>query len=62
MKNIILKFIGPPASSVEVKTFRVMHYRYRHRYKGKKFFFTIWALWVSRDAEFYVDSKHTNLY
>ena len=24
-------------------------------YKGPKFFFTIWAWWVSKDVEFHVD-------
>jgi hypothetical protein len=30
-------------------------------YKGPKFFFIIWGLWVSKDAEFNVDFKNINL-
>jgi hypothetical protein len=28
-------------------------------YKGQNFFFIIWGLWVSKDAEFNVDSRLT---
>jgi hypothetical protein len=33
-----------------------MHYK-----EVKKYFFTIWISWVSKDAEFYVDSKNITL-
>jgi hypothetical protein len=32
-----------------------------HYIRVKKFLFTIWTSWVSKDAEFYVDFKHINL-
>jgi hypothetical protein len=31
-------------------------------YRGQKFFFTMWGLWVSKDAELNVDFKNINLY
>jgi hypothetical protein len=31
-------------------------------YGGKKIFFTMWDLWVSKDAELNVDFKNINLY
>jgi hypothetical protein len=51
VRDIFFKFLGPPASSAEV-----MHY-----IRVRNFFLTIWSLWVSKDAEFYVDFKNTNL-
>jgi hypothetical protein len=52
------KFFYPMTASSLVMTFWVMHYIY----KGPNFFFfTIWASWVSKDAEFYVDFKNINL-
>jgi hypothetical protein len=32
-----------------------------HYIRVQKFFFTIWTSWVSKDAEFDVDFKNTNL-
>jgi hypothetical protein len=51
------KFFGPLASSAMVMIFWVMHY-----IEVKNFFFTIWGLWVSKDAEFNVGFKNINLY
>jgi hypothetical protein len=48
--------VGPAASSAEVMAFRVMHYI------RVRIFFTLWGLWVSKDAEFYVDFKNINLF
>jgi hypothetical protein len=44
---------GPLAASAQVYTFRAMQYIW-----VKNDFFTIW---VSKDTEFYVDSKNINL-
>jgi hypothetical protein len=30
--------------------------------RGKKLFFTMWGIWVSKDAELNLDFKNTNLY
>jgi hypothetical protein len=51
MQNMFKNVFGPLAASSQVYTVRVMQY--------------IWVkkgLWVSKDAEFYVDSKNINLY
>jgi hypothetical protein len=48
---------GPLAASSQVYTFRAMLY-----ILVKNDFFTIYGLWVSKDEEFYVDSKNINLY
>jgi hypothetical protein len=48
---------GPLAASSQVYTLRVMPYIW-----VKNDFFTTYGLWVSKDAEFYVDSKNINLY
>jgi hypothetical protein len=31
-------------------------------YRGQKFFFTMWGIWVSKDADLNVDFKNINLY
>jgi hypothetical protein len=49
-------FFDPMTASSLVMTFCVMHY-----IRVQIFFFTIWASWVSKDAEFYVDFKNINL-
>jgi hypothetical protein len=54
-KNIF----GPLAASWQVYTFMGMQYI---PVGVKNDFFTILGLWVSKDAEFYVDSKNINLY
>jgi hypothetical protein len=33
----------------------------KHYIRVNKFFFTIWGLWVSKDAEINVDFKYINL-
>jgi hypothetical protein len=50
------KFFDPVTASSLITTFWVMHY-----IRVKKFFFTIWTSWVSKDAEFYVDFKNINI-
>jgi hypothetical protein len=44
------KFLGQSTSIEEVMTFWVMHYTVRIRVKN---LFTMWAAWVSKDAELY---------
>jgi hypothetical protein len=58
MKNIFFKFLVPLASSAEVMTSKgscTIHHQ------GQNFFSRIGGLWVSKDAELYVDLKITNL-
>jgi hypothetical protein len=53
----VLKVFGPLAASAQMYNFRAMQYIW-----VKNDFFTIKGLWVSKDAEFYVDSKNINMY
>jgi hypothetical protein len=57
MENAKKYFFGPLTSSAEVMIFWVMHY-----IEAQKIFFTMWGLWVSKDAELNVDFKNINLY
>jgi hypothetical protein len=45
MENAKKYFFGPLASSAEVMIFWAMHY-----IEAKKFFLTMWGIWVSKDA------------
>jgi hypothetical protein len=56
MENAKKYVFGPLASSAEVTIFWVM------RYIEVKIFFTIWGIWVSKEAEFNVDFKNIDLY
>jgi hypothetical protein len=38
-----------------------MFFWVKHYLRVQKFVFTIWGWWVSKDAEFNVDFKNTNL-
>jgi hypothetical protein len=60
MENAKKYFFGPLASSAEVMIFWGMHYTVL--YRGQKFFFTMWGMVVSKDAEFNVDFNNINLY
>jgi hypothetical protein len=48
---------GPLAASIQVYTFRAMQYIW-----VKNDFFPNVGFMVSKDAEFYIDSKNINLY
>jgi hypothetical protein len=42
-------------------TIPVYYIYYIFTIKGWTFFLAIWTIWVSKDAEFYVDFKNINL-
>jgi hypothetical protein len=45
-----------------IDLYRRGHYILGHAlYRGQKICFTMWAWWVSKDTEFYVDFKNINL-
>jgi hypothetical protein len=49
----------PVTASSLVTTFWGVHYT---GIRVQKFLFTVWTLWVSKDAEFYIDFKNINLH
>jgi hypothetical protein len=56
MENAKKYFFGPLASRAELMIMgHALH-------RGQNFFFTMWGLWVSKDAELNVDFKNINLY
>jgi hypothetical protein len=57
MENAKKYVFGTLASSAEVMIFWGMHY-----IEAKHFFYTMWGLWVSKDAELNVDFTNINLF